>query len=232
MPHKPVGVVAAMPIEMAPLVGKRQSRQVNGVSLFDLDRAVVAVGGIGEKCARRAAEAAVDDAGPKLLVSAGIAGAISPQLKVGDVLQIREVVDVATGVRYPASGGEGMLATSQDVSDALEKCQLLAKYGADVVDMEGAAVAQVATERGLKFAAVKAISDDVSFKMPPLMRFIDEHGRFHNGQFLLYVALRPKWWPVLGRIRANTAVATANLCRAVENLIEVTEPHVGSYAIR
>jgi len=211
-----------MPVEMAPLLGKTQPRQVNGVALFDLERAVVAVGGIGERCARRAAETAIDDAEPKLLVSAGIAGAISPRLKVGDVLQIREVVDVATGVQYPSCGDEGVLATSQDVSDAVEKRQLLAKYGADVVDMEGAAVAQIAKERGLAFEAVKAISDDASFKMPPLMRFIDEQGRFHNGQFLLYVALRPRWWPALGRIRANTALATANLCRAVENLIEMT----------
>ena len=93
------------------------------------------------------------------------------------------------------------------------------KYGADVVDMEGAAVAQVARERGLEFAAVKSISDDAGFAMPPLMRFIDAERKFANGRFLLYVALRPKWWPVLGKMRANAAIASANLCRAVEHLI-------------
>ena len=77
-------------------------------------------------------------------------------------------MDVATGERYPADGGEWVLATSQDVSDAAEKRELLTKYGADVVDMEGAAVAQVARERGLQFAAIKAISDDAGFVMPPL----------------------------------------------------------------
>ena len=220
MPAKPAAVVAAMAIELAPLLGKMQSRQVNGVALFDLDRAVVAVGGIGEKCARRAAEAAIADAQPRVLFSAGIAGAISPKLKVGDVGHIREVVDVATGARYPTRGGEWVLATSQDVSDAREKRDLLKEYGADVVDMEGAAVAQVARARGLEFAAVKSISDEAGFKMPPLMRFIDEDGRFHNGRFLLYVGLRPKWWPVLGRIRSNTALASRNLCREVEHLIE------------
>jgi len=220
MPHKPIAVVAAMPIELAPLLGKLQPRQVNGVALFDLERALVVVGGIGERCARRAAETAVEDAQAKTLVSAGIAGAISSKLRVGEVGRIREVVDVATGERYPTQGGEWTLATSQDVSDAKEKRDLRAEFGADVVDMEGAAVAQVARERGLAFAAVKSISDEAGFKMPPLMRFIDGHGRFHNGRFLLYVALRPKWWPVLGKIRANTALASANLCREVEHLIE------------
>ena len=62
---------------------------------------MVAIGGIGEKFARLAAEVAVEYAQPKRLLSAGIVGAISPKLKVGDVGQIREVVDVATGMRYP-----------------------------------------------------------------------------------------------------------------------------------
>jgi adenosylhomocysteine nucleosidase len=220
MPHKPVAVVAAMPLELAFLLGKKRPRQVNGVALYDLDRAVVAVGGIGEKCARRAAETAIDDAQPTLLLSAGIAGAISPRLKVGDVGRVREIVDVATGVRYPADGGEWVLATSQDVSNAMEKHELLTKYGADVVDMEGAAVAQVAKGRGLRFAAIKAISDDAGFVMPPLTQFIDNNGRFHNGRFMLYVALRPKWWPALAKIRTNAAVASANLCQTVEHLIE------------
>lgn len=219
MPHKPVAVVAAMSVELAPLLGKLQPRQVNGVALFDLERAVVAVGGIGERCARRAAEAAIEDAQPKLLLSAGIAGAISPELKVGDVGRIREAVDVTTGRRYPTNGGTWVLATSQDVSDSAEKRELLAKYGAQVVDMEAAAVAQVAKERGLEFAAVKSVSDEAGFQMPPLMRFIDQDGRFHNGRFLLYVALRPNWWPVLARIRTNTAIASANLCREVEHLL-------------
>jgi len=220
MPHKSVAIVAAMSLELAPLLSKTRPRQVNGVALFDLDRAVVAIGGIGTACARRAAETAMDDAQPTLLLSAGIAGAISPRLKVGEVGRIREIVDAATSERYPTDGGEWVLATAQDVSNPAEKRELLTKYGADVVDMEGAAVAQVARERGLKFAAIKAISDDSGFVMPPLARFIDTDGRFNNGRFLLYVALRPKWWPALAKMRTSAAIASANLCRAVEHLIE------------
>ena len=208
-----------MRMELAPLLGKMQARQVNGVALFDVGQAVVAIGGIGEECARRAAETAIEDAQPGLLVSAGIAGAISSKLKVGDVSRIREVVNVATGERYTTRGGEWLLGTSQDVSNVAEKRELLTKYGADVVDMEGAAVAQVARERGLEFAAVKAISDDSGFVMPPLTRFIDQDGKFDNGRFLLFVAFRPKWWSALARMRTNTAIAAANLCREVEHLI-------------
>jgi adenosylhomocysteine nucleosidase len=219
MPRKPIAIVAAMPVELAPLLGKTQSQQVDGVELFELPQAMVAVGGIGEKHARHAAEVVIEHAHPTLLISAGIAGAISPRLKVGDVGWIREVVDVATGERYPTQRGDWVLATSQEVSDAAEKQSLLTKFGADVVDMEGAAEAQVAKERGIEFAAVKAISDDATFEMPPLNRFIDD-GKFDTQRFLIYVALHPRWWGALGKIKKNSGIATANLCEAVGHLIE------------
>jgi len=217
-----------MPVEVAPLLNGVKSEQVNGVDLFDLPNAVIAVGGIGEKFARRAAEVAIDHAQPKLLLSAGIVGAISPKLKVGDVGRIRQVVDVATGEIYPASDdGDWVLATSQDVSDVGEKHQLLTKFGADVVDMEAAAVAQVAQERGLQFAAIKSISDDAEFDMPPLNRFID-NGKFDTRRFLIYVALHPRWWRTLGKIKKNSEIATGKLCEAVRHLIEGVEKGSGA----
>jgi adenosylhomocysteine nucleosidase len=218
--HKPVAVIAAMPVELAPLIGNVMPNKVNGVDIFELTNAIIAVGGIGERFARRAAEVAIDYAQPKLLLSAGIVGAISPHLKVGDVARIREVVDVATGARYStAGGGEWVLATSQDVSDATEKQDLRARFGADVVDMEAAAVAKVARERGLEFAALKTISDDAAFDMPPLNRFIDD-GKFATRKFLIYMALHPKWWSTLGKIKENSNIATGNLCNALQHLLK------------
>jgi len=225
MPHKPHAVVAAMPIELAPLIGKLAARQVNGVALFDLPNALIAVGGIGGKFARRAAEIAIQDARPKRLISAGVVGAIAPALKVGDVGRICEVVDVATGNRYPCSDvGTWVLATSQEVTDAAEKQELSSRYGAHVVDMEAAAVAEVAKANGLEFVGLKAISDDASFDMPPLGRFIDVNGRFATGKFLMYVALHPKWWATLGKIKKNSELATKNLCRELEHLLESSCP--------
>ena len=220
MPHKPCAVIAAMPIELAPLIGELSSRHVNGVDLFDLPNALVAVGGIGGKFARRAAEVAIQDAQPRRLISAGVAGAVSSKLKIGDVGTIREVVDVATEVRYStADGGDWVLTTSQEVSDAAAKQALQSKCGADVVDMEGAAVAQVAKEHGLEFVGIKSVSDDASFDMPPMGRFINQNGRFATGKFLMYVALHPRWWATLGKIKKNSDLATKNLCRELEHLL-------------
>lgn len=206
------------------MIGAIKPENVSGVDLFELPGAVVAVGGIGEKFARRAAEVAIDFSHPQMLLSAGMVGAISPNLKVGDVGRIREVIDVANGARFPAdSGGEWVLATSQEVSDAGEKRELRAKFGADVVDMEAAAVAQVAKERGLQFASIKSISDDATFEMPPLNRFIDANGRFATRKFLVYVAVHPRWWSTLGKLKENSGIASRNLCAAVEHLLNVVD---------
>ncbi len=220
MPHKPVAVIAAMRVELAPLIRKVRPKRVNGVALYDLPNAVVAIGGIGEKFAHRAAEVAVEYAQPTQLISAGIAGAVSPKLKVGDVGRIREVIHAASATSYWCAGGEWILATSHHVTDANIKRELLVRYAADVVDMEAAAVAQVADARGLKFAGLKAVSDEAAFQMPPLDRFIDENGRFAIGSFLMYVAVRPRWWSSLGTLKRNNDLAAANLCRELEHLLK------------
>jgi adenosylhomocysteine nucleosidase len=220
MPHKPVAVIAAMRSELAPLLGKIRPKHVSGVTLYNLPNAVVAIGGIGEKFAHRAAEVAVEYAHPMQLISAGIAGAVSPTLKVGDVGRMREVIHAASATSYWCAGGDWILATTRHVTDAAVKQELLNRYAADVVDMEAAAVAQVADARGLKFAALKAVSDEATFVMPPLDRFIDENGRFATGSFLIYVAVHPKWWSSLGTLKRNNDLAAANLCRELKHLLE------------
>jgi len=174
---------------------------------------------MGKKAARRATEAVIRYAQPELLVSAGIAGAVSPKLKVGDVGWAREVVDAGTGIRYRTRGGDWLVATVQTVGGPAEKRPLLRQYGADVVDMEAAAVAEVASEHGLEFAAIKAISDEADFVMPPLARFVEESGRFATGRFMVYVATRPQLWPVVRKLRASSRIASVRLSSAVEHLI-------------
>ncbi len=144
MPHKEIGIVVAMRREVAPLLGGVRALRANGLQFYELENAAVVVGGIGCKAAIRAAEALVGRYSPSTLVSAGIAGALTPQLKVGDVIRAREVVDAESGTRFVSQGGEGTLVTALSVSGAAEKRVLAERWNADVVDMEASAVAAVA----------------------------------------------------------------------------------------
>jgi purine-nucleoside phosphorylase len=221
MPRKRTAIVAAMATELATLIGHVRPRRVNSVELFELPNAVVAIGGIGAKHGRRAAEVAIEQYDPQRLLAAGIAGAVSPSLRIGDVASVREVIDAAGGERYSTSnGGEWVLVTAANISNADEKRRLHAQYSADVVDMEGAAVAAVARQHGLEFAAIKSISDEAEFAMPPLDRFVRDDGQLAMGRLALSALLHPEWWGALARLRRNSKLASKNLCAAVEHLLE------------
>jgi hypothetical protein len=94
------------------------------------------------------------------------------------------------------------------------------KFGADVVDMECAAVAEAARLHGLEFAAVKAVADEADFFLPPMPQFVTENGKFATGRFIAYVALRPKMWPVVNQLRHNSRLASVNLSMAIRHLIQ------------
>jgi len=217
---KPVAIVAAMRHELQPLARNAKRREMGGVYLYELPSALLAIGGIGERNARRAAELAVREANPQLLVSAGIAGALTPELKPGDVLHFREVVDEVTGEHYATIGGDAVLVTSSRIAGVQSKLQIASLYGASAVDMEGAAVARVARDSGIPFASVKAISDELEFPMPPLGKFLDARGQLHVLAFAAFAALRPKWWLPAIRLGRNTQLAIRNLSEALNHLIQ------------
>jgi adenosylhomocysteine nucleosidase len=219
MPRKSVAIIAAMPRELAPLLRGVPGQLADSVEFFELENAVVAVGGIGRIAAWSAAEAAVKRYQPSTLISAGIAGALTASLKVGDVVRGSEVVDADSGARFTASGGESVMVTVSSVSGPEDKRLLADRYKADVVDMECAVVGAVAREHGIAFLAVKAISDEFDFEMPPMAGFVNGNGKFETARFAAYIAVRPKWWSTLRQLAANSRKASMNLSHALEHLI-------------
>jgi adenosylhomocysteine nucleosidase len=220
MPRKRIAVVAALQRELEPLLTRVRGHQRNGVEFFELENAVVAVGGIGRNAARKAAEGAIAMYQPSVVVSAGIAGALTTLLKVGDVVHAREVVDADTGARFAAGEGDAVVVTTASVSGPSEKRAIAERWKADVVDMEAAAVAAVAREQGIEFAAVKAISDELGFVMPPVGEFVGPNGRFRTLRFAMYLAIRPRWWAAVRQLNANSGTAALNLSGAVRHLTD------------
>ena len=220
MPHKPVAVVVAMRREVAPLLLGHRPRKIGAVEYFELESAVIAVGGIGQAAAQRAAYALIEKYSPGVLVSAGIAGALTDALKVGDVVHAREVVDVGTGERFASDGEAGTIVTVSSVSGVAEKRALPQRWQADVVDMEASAIAQVARENGIEFAAVKAISDELDFEMPPVGRFVNAAGEFEALRFAAFLALHPKWWGAVRKLNVASGQAAVNLTKALQHLID------------
>ena len=211
-----VAIVAALEREVRSLVREwRVHEQEAGgrrFRFFEKDDVVVVCGGIGAEAARRAAEAVIALYAPKVIWSAGFAGALDPGLRVGDIIQPRRVINAGDGSSVDLNRGGGVLVTFSAVASAAQKAKLRDSFGAQAVDMEAASVARAAEARGVGLAVVKVISDEFDFSFPAMERFVDPSGRFLEGRFTRFVALRPWLWPRVLRLARNSRRASRALC--------------------
>ena len=140
---------------------------------------VVAIpGGSDPVGLRRKLEAYLADRRPKGIVSVGLGGALSPDLAVGDWVIADRIV--AKGQTHPTDtrlthelqralpgSMTGPIAASDViVADASAKAALHAATGALAVDMESGIAAEFAAANGLRFAALRVISDAADRALP------------------------------------------------------------------
>src|ERR1700690_3455637 len=111
MPILPkVGIVAALEREAPRAVkhGRRAGRDPDArrYRFFEGPWAALVCGGIGAEFARRATEAAIALYQPGLVISAGFAGGLVPELKAGDMVFPTAVVDAQDGSRAETAIGD------------------------------------------------------------------------------------------------------------------------------
>ena len=220
MPKK-FAIIAALDRELHPLTKSWPSTTDQEHTFYESTYAVAVCGGIGAESARRAAEAVIAKYSPELLISAGVAGSLVSDLKVGAAIFPAIVIDSQDGSRHETAiqnspvgntaVGRTILITYPEVASAVQKQQLAKSYGAHAVDMEAAAVARAAQKHSLPFIAVKAISDDVNFEFPEMSRLI-RAGQFDTARFVVHIAIRPWLWLRVFRLARNTKIASENLC--------------------
>jgi adenosylhomocysteine nucleosidase len=116
---------------------------------------------------------------PRWIVSAGLAGALQPDLRRGNVIMPNEIVDqhgslLSVGFSLPDGAVETtpglkvgrLLTVDHLIRDPDEKRALGDEYQALACDMETMAVAQVCQERRIRFLAVRIISDTLDDRLP------------------------------------------------------------------
>jgi adenosylhomocysteine nucleosidase len=216
-----IAIVAALEREIAALIkpATRVEREHDGrrFTFFEHDDTVLVCGGIGLESSRHAAEAVIALYHPVLVQSVGFAGALEPNMRVGDIFVPAVVVDARDGSRAEIAEGKGTLLTFMSVASAKQKVSLAQAYGAQVVDMEAASVAAAARAHGIRFTATKVISDGLDFEMPETARFIDSHGRFKSASFALFVALRPWLLPRVATLARNSRKAAKSLAEHLKS---------------
>jgi adenosylhomocysteine nucleosidase len=218
-----IAMVAALEREVRPLVKgwRRVEREHQGrhFKFFESRQVVVVCAGIGAEAARRATEAVIALYLPELVLSVGFAGALDAALKVGAIFSPSRVIDARDGSSVEIAAGRGVLVSAETIAGAEQKTKLAESYAAQAVDMEAAAVARGAQARGVRFMAVKAISDESSFVMPALDRFVNRDGHFRKASFAVSVLARPWLWSKVFRLARNSAKASEALCVELDRYI-------------
>jgi adenosylhomocysteine nucleosidase len=221
-----IGLVAALPVETRGLAGRLEP----GASAPLAGTGRMRLCGIGGRNARSAA-IALADSGVTALLSWGSAGGLDPGLQAGDLI-LPEVVLSADGRRFPVAtdwraqvhglvSGQletyaGVLAQSLNpVTTAQQKRDLFNRTGALAVDMESAAVAEVAALRGLPFVAIRAVLDPASRALPrSALVAVDAAGRLRVRELLRELLRRPVDLAGIAQLLWDLRAASATLTAA------------------
>ena len=189
---------------------------------------MVCVVGAGDSAllTRRLEEAIA--AGARGIVSFGIAGALAPLLRPGDVVIASHVVHgeerYATDAKWtailrqtlPQATSAIIVGHNEIVSHVDGKRRLFAISGAHAVDTESHIAARIARRRRLPFVAIRSISDAANRGLPPAaLVSLTPMGRIRLGGIARSVAREPWQIPDLlttGR-EAGKAFSALARCR-------------------
>jgi adenosylhomocysteine nucleosidase len=160
------------------------------------------------------------------VISIGLAGALSPLLKVGEVVIADQAIwggerwrcddrwRVQLAARLPFAH-QGPIAGSDIIlSTASDKSVLHDQTGALAVDMESQAAARFAAARQLPFAVLRVISDDARHVLPPAAQVaMKPDGGIAIGRVLGSLLRHPLQMPALVRTARTSNKAFAELLR-------------------
>ena len=191
----------------------------------------VACGGHGAVL-ETALEARIARERPLAVMSIGIAGALDPELGVGDVVQntVRHSraggnpgtsTSEVLGSRFRGNddresntdrSGQEIIGVDHAVTTVAAKAALRAATGAAAVDMESHVAARVAAHHDLPFAALRVISDTAHHDLPPAACVpLRPDGSVDLPAVLAALARQPGQLPALLRLARDTSRALAVL---------------------
>jgi adenosylhomocysteine nucleosidase len=177
---------------------------------------------------------------PRVVLSAGFAGALQPGFQVGDILLATEVADhhgncwpatwpgeLPPGEWWPPLHRGRLLTVAHLVGRPEEKQVLGRQYEAAAVDMETASVARLCGDHGVPLGCVRAISDDVQTGLSPRLLSLLADSRVSPRRVLTALAAAPGLVGELWRLARHTRKAARQLALALGELLTLTLPWGG-----
>jgi nucleoside phosphorylase len=179
-------------------------------------RAAVHVVGIG---ARKLPAQLVPGARIAAVLSVGLAGALDPALRCGDVVVDDPTNWLQLNGSFPCRLGR-IHTADRMVASGSQKAELFRlTHGALAVDMETRFLRDACDQLGLPCVAIRSIYDTADETLDPnLLNLVDDRGRPNARAVTSLLVRRPLLLPQLLRMRARSRVALTELTRVLSKL--------------
>lgn len=180
-PAAALGIVFALDIEADGLTPHARNHEVlrtaPGLAIHTGTiggcRVAWTVAGVGVAAAAAGTALLVAGHRPRLLVTAGFAGALDPAFGRGALVVIDRVLragepPLELAALPPLTGARGTIVTvDRPVADPAAKRALRESTGAALVDMESHAVASAGVTHGIPCVGIRVVSDAADERLPP-----------------------------------------------------------------
>ena len=223
-------VLAPMRTELSPIVRRlhlHRHRRGHGrtdtwMGRYGSFNVIAMMAGIGTHRSAAVADSMLLRARPDHVIVAGVAGGLSPDLVVGDLVVPATVQDLDTGTSHTAHQfgpqvPSGVLVTSNELHgwDVLEE---QAQAGVLAVDMETAAIAAVCDRASVPWTAFRALSDVVRDATvdASTLDLVHEDGSTNRAGVARYLARHPSRVRGLAAMGRDSAKATSAVAQAIE----------------
>jgi adenosylhomocysteine nucleosidase len=174
---------------------------------------------------------------PKLVLSAGFAGALDPSLAIGDIVLATDVVDMEGNrwpVTWPAEPLKGVwrppirrgrvLTSPKLVESPAEKAEWAQRRQAMAVDMESSVLARMCYQKEVPFGCVRAVSDRTDTTLSPRLADLVRQGRPSAPRVLAACLRSPGLIGEFRRLARDTKQAGIQLGLALGELLTLTLP--------
>jgi adenosylhomocysteine nucleosidase len=184
--------------------------------------------GIGRQNAEAAIRKYLATNAPELVLTCGFAGGLDPDLKIGEVVfdvpaQTRsESPHVVSDKQLVEAGAKPakFFCADRIATTVAEKKKLRAETGADVVEMESAAIRAVCAERGIRCITVRVISDTAEEDLPLDFNALSKPDKSLDfGKLAWAIAKSPGKIGALMALQKKTSLAAQRLAEVLGKII-------------
>jgi adenosylhomocysteine nucleosidase len=180
----------------------------------------VLITGMGTANAERSVRKALAEIRPARVFTCGFAGALAPELHVGDV--VFETSDIVLSDRLRRAGANPVRFCCVDrvAVTRVEKSALRELHGADAVEMESGAIQKLCVETEVACVLLRVISDTAEEDLPlDFNVLMNERQQLSFARLAMALMRSPQRIPALMRLGRNSALAAERLARVLAQVI-------------